>query len=488
MPRVNHQNIEPSNESSPAQSAERDYRILFDHMLNGFAVHEIVVDDSGRPVDYRFLEVNSSFEEQTGLRARDIVGKRVTEVIPGIEDSGLIETYGRVALTGEPIKFDQYVEPLQRHYTISAFSPRHGQFAVIFSDITHHVRAKDTLRRYQLLANHARDIILFVRLSDGQIVEANAAAVRAYGYPIEELLTKRINELRAPDTYVLAPGQMERANSEGILFETVHRRQDGSTFPVEVSSLGTDVGGERVLLSIIRDISERRQAEKQRSDFLHLAAHEMKTPLATFKGYVQILLRLGGHDEREREALDVLDRQTKRLSRLVQRLLDASRIQSGEWTISRAEVDLGEVVEQAVRAIRDLDRAPITLQVRCEQPCNVLADRDQVREVLLNLLDNAVRYGREGGPVEVEVATDASEVVVSIQDHGPGIRPTDQARLFQAWYQAAPMVRPTAGMGLGLFVSRAIVESHGGRIWVESEEGKGSRFSFALPTAAVARP
>lgn len=471
-----------STQASPTDRAEQDYRALFDHMLNAFAVHEIVLDDTGRPVDYRFLEVNAGFEEQTGLRARDIIGKRVTEVIPGIEETGLIETYGRVALTGEPARFDQYVEPMHRHYTISAFSPRRGQFAVVFSDITQHVRAQDTLRRYQLLANHARDIILFVRLADGQIIEANQAAVRAYGFTIDELLAKRVQDIRAPETHGLAPDQMERADTQGILFETFHRRKDGSVFPVEVSSLGTDVGGERVLLSIVRDISERKQAERQRSDFLHLAAHEMKTPLATFKGYVQILLRLGGHDEREREALDVLDRQTKRLARLVQRLLDASRIQSGEWTVSRAEVNVCELVEQAVRAVQDLDRAPVTLEIRCERPCIVFADSDQVREVLLNLLDNAVRYGREGGPVEVYVEARADEVVVSIQDHGPGISQEDQARLFQAWYQAAPMVRPTAGMGLGLYVSRAIVESHGGRIWVESEEGRGSRFSFALPT------
>jgi len=466
---------------SPTGRAERVYRALFDHMLNAFALHEIVTDDCGTPVDYLFLEVNAAFEEQTGLRAQDIIGKRVTEVIPGIGDTGLIQIYGEVALTGEPVRFDQYVEPLHRHYSISAFSPGHSQFAVIFSDITQHVRAKDSLKRYQLLADHAREIILFVRLADGGIVEANEAAVRAYGYPYEELLTKTIQELRAPETVGLASEQMARADAEGTLFETIHCRSDGSVFPVEVSSLGTDVGGERILLSIVRDMTERRRAEKQRSDFLHMAAHEMKTPLATLKGYVQILLRLGGHDEREREALGVLDRQTKRLARLVQRLLDASRIQSGEWTISRVDVDFCKLVEEAIGAAQDLERVPIALTLRCERPCIVFVDQEQVREVLLNVLDNAIRYGSEGNPVTVDVEARADEVVVSIQDNGPGIRPEDRARLFEAWYQAAPMVRPTAGMGLGLYVSRAIVDSHGGRIWVESEEGKGSRFSFALP-------
>ena len=120
---------------------------------------------------------------------------------------------------------------------------------------------EERLRRYELLIAHGRDIILFVRRGDGRILEANAAATKAYGYSREELLTLTIHDLRAADTKNLTADQMAQADAQGILFDTVHRRKDGSTFPVEVSSQGATIDGTRTLISIIRDISQRRNAE-----------------------------------------------------------------------------------------------------------------------------------------------------------------------------------------------------------------------------------
>ncbi len=129
-------------------------------------------------------------------------------------------------------------------------------------DETERRRAEDYLRRYQLLSDNSRDIILFMRRDDGRILEANAAALRAYGYSREELLARTVHDLRAPDTQEATAGQMVQADTRGILFETIHQRQDGSTFPVEVSSQGATVGDTRTLVSVIRDITKRRQAEE----------------------------------------------------------------------------------------------------------------------------------------------------------------------------------------------------------------------------------
>jgi len=130
---------------------ERMYRSLFEHSLDGVALHEIVTDGDGKPTDYVFIEVNAAFERLTGLKAVDIEGRRVTEVIPGIEKGPFIEKYGRVALTGEPVRFEQYAEPLDRHYDIAAFSPKQRQFAVVFSDVTERKRAEKALRESQKL-------------------------------------------------------------------------------------------------------------------------------------------------------------------------------------------------------------------------------------------------------------------------------------------------------------------------------------------------
>ena len=133
----------------------------------------------------------------------------------------------------------------------------------LIRDITRRRQEEEVLRRYALLAGHGRDIILFMRRDDGRILEANAAAVKAYGYSYETLLTMTIHDLRAPDTRMLTIVQMEEAESRGLLFETVHRRSDGSVFPVEVSSRGETIEGTRTLISVVRDITERKRVEEE---------------------------------------------------------------------------------------------------------------------------------------------------------------------------------------------------------------------------------
>jgi PAS domain S-box-containing protein len=153
----------------------------------------------------------------------------------------------------------------------------------VFQDITERKRAEETLRRYELLAKHSREIILFMRRDDGHILEANAAAVAAYGYSREELLEKTVLDLRAPETHGLFVGQIADADHRGILFETVHRRKDGTTFPVEVSSRGATIGGIRTLVSMVRDITERKIAEKK----LHRENREMQIANRILKVFVQ---------------------------------------------------------------------------------------------------------------------------------------------------------------------------------------------------------
>jgi PAS domain S-box-containing protein len=239
------------------RDSEERYHSLFNGINEGFALHEILCDEQGRPCDYRFLDVNPAFERLTGLKREDVVGRTHNEVLP---DDSLrwVRDYGAVALTGTPARFEDYSPALQRHYEVFAYQPAPRQFAVLFMDVTARKQAEQNLRRFELLANHSRDIILFMR-RDGRLLEVNAAACQAYGYSREELQALSIHDLRAPGTRGLTTVQMEEADRRGILFETVHRRKDGSTFPVEVSSQGATVGDGRTLISVVRDISERER-------------------------------------------------------------------------------------------------------------------------------------------------------------------------------------------------------------------------------------
>jgi signal transduction histidine kinase len=182
-----------------------------------------------------------------------------------------------------------------------------------------------------------------------------------------------------------------------------------------------------------------------------------------------------------RERLGAIEDEADRLNHLVANLLYASRIQAGGLTMERTEVDLAEVVRSAVR--RFVARAP-QLDVRIRLPANlpaVSADRERIQEVVLNLLDNAVKYSPRGRRIRVSGQVTSDEVIIHVADLGQGIPLREQERIFERFQRVDNAAsRRTQGAGLGLYICRAIVEAHGGRIWVQSELGQGSTFSFSL--------
>ena len=172
-----------------------------------------------------------------------------------------LEIFARVAETGEPARFDAPATSTDRVFSVSAVSPRRGYFLTIATDVTDRERTVQSLRRYQLLADPGLDIVLFVRKDDGRILEANTAAALAYGYSREQLCARTIHDLRDAERGI-TDSQIAAADEGGILFESVHRRKDGSEFPVEVRSRGANLCGVRVLVSLIRDTSERKLAHE----------------------------------------------------------------------------------------------------------------------------------------------------------------------------------------------------------------------------------
>ncbi len=251
----------PVNNRASAET-ERRFRNLFENMLNGYAYCKMDFTAEGEAVDFTYLEVNDAFSKLTGLY--NVTGKKVTEVIPGIRLSNpeIFRIYGKCASTGEPDVFETFIGPIEEWLKVSVYSPQKGFFAAIFEDITEHIKAEELHQRYELIVKNSKDIILFMCADDGRLLEANDTAVKEYGYSLEELLKMKIQDLRAPETREMTREQMNEAEDHGIVFETVHMRHDGSTFPVEVSSSGAVIGGVRTLISIVRDISGRKNEEK----------------------------------------------------------------------------------------------------------------------------------------------------------------------------------------------------------------------------------
>ena len=237
-------------------------------VLEAIADAVLVYDAAGKIVRANAAAIEAIGFDPTGLSRAEFAAKHSIRRLDGTPLKPSELPSSRV-LRGEKVARERYLftSAQGREYVLLASATalvsegRPAGAVVALHDVTEQERARSALAKYELLSRYARDIVLFVRYRDGRIVEANEAAVRAYGYERDELLSLTIHDLRAPETSDVIRGQMARAEAEGVLFETVHRRKDGTTFPVEVNSRGANIDGERVLLSIIRDITERKRAE-----------------------------------------------------------------------------------------------------------------------------------------------------------------------------------------------------------------------------------
>jgi len=235
-------------------------------------------------------------------------------------------------------------------------------------------------------------------------------------------------------------------------------------------------------VSVERDVSSAVEFDKLKDQFIRVAAHELKTPVAIMKGYADLLLR---SSERLPPALagslEAIERGAGRIDRLVNDLLDVSQLQLGRMEIRREKVDVAELVDVVTRRV-SLTAKKHEIRVVESEPVVVQADRIRLARVLDKLLDNAIRYSPRGGPIEVSVSVDERGAIVCVSDHGVGIARDKQSRIFERFYRAhTDTPHDYGGMGVGLYISREIVAQHGGTLWFSSEEGRGSKFCFSLP-------
>lgn len=334
-------------------------------------------------------------------------------------------------------------------------------------------RASETRVR-ALLAGVADAI--FVADADRRYQDANPAAEELVGYTRDELIGMRVDDVVASgpewtaaeyDRY-LAGGQWQG--------ELSLRRKDGSIVPVEARASVVELTTGPVYLSAVRDMSERRQFEQLRRDFLAMVTHDLRTPLTTVRGNAQLLMRRGAY--REETVAAILD-QADRMQRLLDDLADVVRLEGGTLPLRRSLVDLVELARQeADVAEAQVGGRPITVEAP-GGPVIGNFDSGRLGQVLANLLGNALKYSSKDGRVTVRVETAGDEAQLRVRDEGPGIDQEHLPLLFERFYRA--QVTGAGGLGLGLYISRMLVEAHGGHIAVESEAGAGSTFIVTLP-------
>lgn len=235
--------------------------IMHDALIEGYALLSIIRNADGTHKDYQIIETNSQFELITGRSQSHAEGNTVRQVLPAIDETWN-EFSRNMPQMKENIKFEFYFENIDKHFYISAYMPFEDTVALFFTDITIQKKAKDVFRIHELLFEEAHDILLYVK-KDGQIVNANKRACDKYGYTREELMSMNIQDIRHPFTAFEFNKQMEQADSGGIVFESVHMRKDGTSFPVEVSAKSTFIEKGQFRIHIIRDITQRKENEER---------------------------------------------------------------------------------------------------------------------------------------------------------------------------------------------------------------------------------
>lgn len=346
-------------------------------------------------------------------------------------------------------------------------------------------------QRMDALLDSAADGILILA-PNHTIERCNPAIARMFGLHVHEIQGKSHSEIIRFNRHIegLTLEQAEAGgwpltpNASLYVEGDLERLQ---TFPLPVgityAPLVSSEGGLLNIIATVRDITRFREAEEIKSTFISVISHELKTPVALIKGYVGTLRREDVAWDRAivHDSLEVIEEEADHLTELIENLLDASRLQAGALKINLAEVAMDSLVEQIAERFRTQTSLHTIMVDFPENFPIILGDEDRLSQVLSNLLSNAIKYSPDGGEIRIQGQARPEQVIMCVSDQGPGLAPEDIPHIFDRFYRSPEAVRKTKGAGLGLYLSKAIIEAHDGRMWVDPRPGDGARICFALP-------
>ena len=342
------------------------------------------------------------------------------------------------------------------------------------------------IQYYASIAQNISDAVISTNMDD-KIQSWNKGAEALYGWQSHEVIGSPLSEvIRATFDIQQKKEMHEELLKEGSWRdEVLTKRKNGSRVFV-LTSMSLLRNEDRQPLGIVlvnKDISDRKKLEQGKDDFIALASHELKTPLTSTKLYVDILKQRleDNHDKKSLSYILKINDQIRKLLELVNYLLDVSKIQAGKLQFNLEKTDLTLFVRDVVHDIQQLTETH-RFQFETTVDAWVVIDKDRLRQVLVNILNNAVKYSSQATKVLVTIERIKQHVVVTIKDYGIGIPKEKLLRIFERFYQVEDSKGYTySGIGLGLYISKEIIEKHNGTLWIESEEGKGSTFYMSLP-------
>ncbi len=410
----------------------------------------------------------------------------------------------RAAAEHATIEFEDFYVPWQRWFEFKAAPTEEGGLAVYFRDVTERRRSDDEARKLALIIESSEDAVIGLDLS-ANVTSWNQAAEKLYGYSADEIVGRSVLVLLPPQE-VDEEKKLLSAVRRGELvrhFDTVRICKDGRPVDVSLSvSIIRDGSGDIVGFSkIARDIRDRKRAEKalleadrRKDDFLALLGHELRNPLAGIVSGVEVLNQLPPGDPDARDVQAIIERQAAHMSRLIDDLLDVSRIVRGKVNLDLQRLDLAVVVRQSAADHKaQFEQKKLALELRTpSSPVWVEADPVRSAQIVGNLFNNAIKFTDPGGRIAADVAIEPgmAHAILEVRDSGIGMSPKTMATLFEPFAQAEESLeRSSGGLGLGLAVVKGLVELHNGTIDATSAgAGQGAAFTIRLPLCASPRP
>ena len=479
-----------------SRDRESRVRAIVETVLDGI----ITIDGIGTVETF-----NPAAERIFGYGAREVIGNNIKMLMPEPyygEHDGYLQNYlgtGNAKIIGigrEVVgqRKDGSTFPMELSVSEMDVSGKR-MFTGIVRNITERKRAEaeihDSESRVRAILDTVLDGIITIDHL-GTVETFNPAAANIFEYTPDEVIGRNIRLLMPEpyhsehDGYLQNYLKTSNARIIGIGREVVGQRKDGSTFPMELAVSEMAVSGKRMFTGIVRDISERKQAEKQKQEFISTVSHELRTPLTSIKGALGLIRTgaTGDVPDKLKKMLDIAYNNSDRLIRLINDILDVEKIEAGKMEFKLESLDLGLMLDEVLDANRGYGDEHNVRFVLTNDTKGALVSGDQGRlmQVMANLLSNAAKFSPEGSSVDIMLSADNAGFRVAVRDHGPGIADDFKDKIFSKFSQAdSSDTRSMGGTGLGLNITKAIVEHHGGEIGFESKIDEGSTFYFTLP-------
>ncbi len=376
-------------------------------------------------------------------------------------------------------------------------------YLVLLRDVTEIYEARKKVELLANLVENARHVMIFIVSPDDQIMECNALARNTFGYTKSEMLARNMTalfKLKEDEEWKKICDSVRReSHSQGELLAVC---KDGKEIPVDITFSRTvdEESGDASTICFMRDVTREKEIDRMKSEFISVVSHELRTPLTSIKNAVDIILggTAGEITQNQQRFLSLANRNIDRLAGIINDLLDLSKFEAGKVKARFQEVDLNDPLDAVISSLRpQAEDKSITMpkEIPVGLP-KIYGDKDKIEQIFINLINNAIKFTPEGGSIRVsgrlvhgpdELPTKEHElngnfIEICVEDTGIGIPEEELDLIFDKFHQiAGSLTRKTGGTGLGLPITKRLIEAHKGQIRVESEAGKGSKFTFTLP-------